>query len=371
MSDPQTHSQPAGHECFAGNGEMAARMQSFDWSKTPLGPVERWPQSLKTTVRIMLTSRYAMWMAWGPELTFFYNDAYTPTLGIKHDRALGSSASKLWAEIWPDIGPRIERVLQTGEATWDEGLRLFLERSGYPEETYHTFSYSPLADDMGVVSGMLCVVTEETERVIGERRLKTLRDLGARTTLAKTVDEACRFVVTALGENTADVPFSLLYLTDRDGKTARALRVEPSPGRIGCEPRDHRSDGYALRLVMAASPVGGPRTGRVHVVDVRRRFGELPGGPGSPRRPEAIVLPLRAGEPGTNLGVPGRGQSAHAARLTTRTAASSSLSPARPRRPSRTPAPTRRNGSGPRHWPSSTGPRPPSSPTSAMSSARR
>jgi hypothetical protein len=136
MNDSNQPGQPAGRECFAGNGEMSARMQSFDWSKTPLGPVEFWPQSLKTTVRIMLTSRYAMWMAWGPELTFFYNDAYTPTLGIKHTWALGSRASQVWAEIWPDIGPRIESVLRTGEATWDEGLLLFLERSGYPEETY-------------------------------------------------------------------------------------------------------------------------------------------------------------------------------------------------------------------------------------------
>ena len=141
-------------------------------------------------------------------------------------RALGSPAPKLWAEIWSDIGPRIESVLKTGEATWDEGLLLYLERSGYLEETYHTFSYSPLADDTGAVSGMLCVVTEETERVIGERRLKTLRDLGARTTIAKTVDEACRLVVRTLGENTADVPFSLLYLVAQDGKTARLF--EPS-----------------------------------------------------------------------------------------------------------------------------------------------
>ena len=185
MTDPKNAQESTGRECFAGNGEMAARMQSFDWSKTPLGPVERWPQSLKTAVRIMLTSRYAMWMAWGPDLTFFYNDAYAPTLGIKQTWALGSPASKVWAEIWPDIGPRIESVLKTGEATWDEGLLLFLERSGYTEETYHTFSYSPLADDTGAVSGMLCVVTEETERVIGERRLKTLRDLGARTTLRR------------------------------------------------------------------------------------------------------------------------------------------------------------------------------------------
>ena len=110
---------------------MAARMRSFDWSKTPLGPVENWPLTLRTAIRIMLSSRFAMWMAWGPDLTFFCNDAYAPTLGLKRTWALGSPAASVWAEIWPDIGPRIERVLKTQEATWDQGLLLFLERSGY------------------------------------------------------------------------------------------------------------------------------------------------------------------------------------------------------------------------------------------------
>ena len=134
---------------LAGGGEMGARMRAKDWAATPLGPPETWPQSLKTVVRILLASRYAMWMGWGPELSFFYNDAYRPTLGVKHAWALGASAREVWEEIWPDIGPRIERVLSTGEATWDEGLLLFLERSGYPEETYHTFSYSPLGQRRG------------------------------------------------------------------------------------------------------------------------------------------------------------------------------------------------------------------------------
>src|SRR5450432_111721 len=160
-------------------GEMGKRIRSLDWSKTPLGPMDQWPQSLRTVVNILLTSRYQMWMAWGPELTFLCNDAYRPTLGIKDAWALGARADRVWAEIWPDIGPRIESVLTTGTATYDEGLLLLLERSGFPEETYHTFSYSPLADDDGVISGMLCVVTEETERVIGERRVETLRDVAS------------------------------------------------------------------------------------------------------------------------------------------------------------------------------------------------
>ena len=125
---------------FQAGGDMAARMAAKEWAETPLGLPSSWPQSLRAIVRVMLTSRYAMWMAWGPDLTFFCNDAYLPTLGVKESWALGTSARKVWEEIWPDIGPRIGRVLATGEATWDEALLLFLERSGYPEETYHTFS---------------------------------------------------------------------------------------------------------------------------------------------------------------------------------------------------------------------------------------
>lgn len=166
-------------DLFARGGDMAARMRAHDWAASPLGQPEVWPQSLKTVVSIMLTSRYAMWMAWGDRLTFFCNDAYFPTLGVKGDAALARPADQVWAEIWPDIGPRIDSVLKTGVATFDEHLLLFLERSGFTEETYHTFSYSPLTDDGGVISGMLCVVTEDTERVIGERRLAVLRDLAA------------------------------------------------------------------------------------------------------------------------------------------------------------------------------------------------
>lgn len=144
-------------------------MRALDWSRTGLGDPATWSQSLRTVVRILLTSRFAMWMAWGENLAFFCNDAYLPTTGVKRDWVLGARSDRVWAEIWPDIGPRIDYVLATGEATWDEALPLYLERSGFIEETYHTFSYSPLADDSGETVGMLCVVAEVTERVISER----------------------------------------------------------------------------------------------------------------------------------------------------------------------------------------------------------
>jgi signal transduction histidine kinase len=275
---------------FHGGGEMGRLMASFDWSRTPLGPVERWPQSLKTAVRILLTSRFEMWMAWGPGLPFLYNDAYLrKTIGKKHPRALGMPTRELWSEIWQDIGPRIEHVLTTGEATWDEALLLFLERSGYPEETYHTFSYSPLADDQGRIAGMLSVVTEQTEGVIGERRLRTLRDLAAQLASANGQEAIFHSVARSLSANGKDLPFTLTYLFEDDGRTARlasATRIEaghpaaPSAFAIG----DEAAPWPAAALHARATPI--------LVEDLARRFPALPSGDW-PRPPErALVVPI-------------------------------------------------------------------------------
>ena len=175
---------------LGGGGEMGALMRAFDWSQTPIGPVAAWPQSLKTAVRIILTSRYAMFVWWGQELINLYNDPYRSFLGIKHPDALGKSARDVWAEIWNQIGPRTDAVLFHGESTYDEALLLLMERYGYLEETYFTFSYSPLPDDKGSVGGLFCAVTEDTQRVIGERRLRLLREMAS--TMAEPV-RRCRF----------------------------------------------------------------------------------------------------------------------------------------------------------------------------------
>src|SRR5215472_4144682 len=218
-------SVPANASAFmSSGGEMAALIVAKDWSDTPLGPLASWPRSLQTALRILVTSRYAMWLGWGPDLVFFYNDAYrSMTLGGKHPWALGQPASKVWEEIWQDIGPRAESVLHTGNATWDDGLRLFLERSGYTEETYHTFSYSPLPDDDARIGGMLCVVTEETDRVIGERRLATLQQLASLLAAARTEPDMCAAIQRGLGANPHDLPFTLTYLFDHGGESARLV----------------------------------------------------------------------------------------------------------------------------------------------------
>lgn len=276
-----------------GGGEMGARTRDFDWSQTPIGPAAAWPQSLKTVVRIMLDSRYAMWLGWGPDLTFFYNDAYASmTLGPKHPWALGKPTREVWSEIWGDIGPRAESVLRTGQATWDEGLLLFLERNGFSEETYHTFSYSPVPNDQSGVGGMLCVVTEDTERTIGERRLKTLRELAARTTQSTaSAEEACQAAARTLATHPRDVPFCLLYLLDNEHRTAHLA------GWTGLEPETAASP-KCVNLVDSQSPwpfaAVRHRGAAIDVDDLVARHGPLPGNvwPESPQR--AVVLPMAA-----------------------------------------------------------------------------
>jgi PAS domain S-box-containing protein len=212
---------PVEHDFLAGDGEMATLMRALDWSSTPLGPPETWPQSLKTIVRIILTSRFAMWMGWGPELTFFYNDAYISTLVLKHPSSLGKPVGQVWEEIWSQLFPRIDTVLKTGVATWDEGLLLFLERSGFPEETYHTFSYSPVSDDDGQTAGILCVVAEESDRVIGERRVALLGEIASALSPAKSECEVLETLKEKIEKQPQDLPFALFYLFDHKNGLAR------------------------------------------------------------------------------------------------------------------------------------------------------
>jgi signal transduction histidine kinase/DNA-binding response OmpR family regulator len=235
-----------------GPGEVRALMRRCNWAATSLGPPEEWAPSLRAIVRVILTSRFAMWMAWGPDLTFICNDAYLPTVGLKRDWVIGSRSDKVWAEIWPDIGPRIQHVLKTGEATWDEALLLYLERSGYTEETYHTFSYSPVSDDAGVTAGMLCVVAEVTERVIGERQLSVLRDVGATLAAASTRAEVMTGLERRLAAGARDVPFAVVFLNDGQGVPQRAAVHDPAHHMVCALPHLDLTDPAAWPLDQAA-----------------------------------------------------------------------------------------------------------------------
>jgi CheY-like chemotaxis protein len=293
------HSSVA-EEWLRGGGALARLVHEFDWRKTPLGPIEGWQQSLKTIVRVLLTSRFAMWMSWGPELTFLYNDAYARmSLGKKHPWALGQRSQDVWEEIWDEIGPRIHKVLQSGESTWDEALMLFLERSGYREETYHTFSYSPLFADDGKTNGHLCVVTEETDRVIGERRLNTLRPLSAELNKANTEEDVVNCVFHCLGENSKDLPFTLTYLFSESTKQARlASQTGFSPGHPGAPEVIHLDRD-------AIWPLGEFLEGKDSVVieDLKTRFDSLPSGFWGTSPWRALLLPITSQAQGTPAGV--------------------------------------------------------------------
>jgi signal transduction histidine kinase len=199
---------------LGGGGELGALMRATDWSRTPLGSVESWPQALRTSVRIMLTSRQPMFVWWGDELINLYNDAYKSIVGGKHPQALGQPAAVVWREIWDQVAPRARRAMTANEGTYDEALLLIMERNGYREETYYTFSYSPVPSDTGEVGGILCANTDDTQRIIGARQLALLRELAARTTDARNIADACRLSVEALETNPRDLPFALIYLLD-------------------------------------------------------------------------------------------------------------------------------------------------------------
>lgn len=157
-----------------GGSEMGALVRALDWSKTSLGPISAWPAHLKAAVSLMLPAQAQIVLFWGPELVALYNDAYAPTIGDKHPQALGRPARENWAELWDDLEPLLRRVLETGETVFAKDRPFYIERHGYPENVYFDISYSPVWDEAGQVGGVLCIVSETTERVVAQERQRLL-----------------------------------------------------------------------------------------------------------------------------------------------------------------------------------------------------
>jgi PAS domain S-box-containing protein len=274
---------------FSGGGEMGSLMRSFDWSQTAVGPVAGWPQSLKTAVGIVLASRFAMFVWWGRELVNLYNDSYRECLGSKHPAALGKRAREVWAEIWDQIGPRADAVLLRGESTFDDALLLLLERHGYLEETYFTFSYSPLPDDKGEVGGLFCAVTEETRRIIGERRLRVLREIAAAMAESRTSSQVCESAAQSLSSAGRDLPFTLIYLLDAKrealSKAAETGFTRAHPAAPASVPVDDTRAVWPFRDVIESGQA-------VFVEDLLSRFSGLPKGKWNDEPESAILLPI-------------------------------------------------------------------------------
>jgi PAS domain S-box-containing protein len=274
---------------LAGGGELGALMRETDWSQSPLGPAALWPQALKTAVRIMLTSRQPMFVWWGDQLINLYNDAYKSILGGKHPQAFAQPASVVWREIWDQIEPRVRSCMLGNEGTYDEALLLIMERNGYPEETYYTFSYSPVPNDEGGTGGILCANTDDTQRILGERQLALLRDLAARTADARSVEDACALSARSLETNSRDLPFALIYLV-HDGRRTVTLA-----GACGIEPG---SDAAPLSAVVDSAVWPFAEILRTNtpllIGDVSARLSRLPWGAWNRQASQVVALPVAA-----------------------------------------------------------------------------
>jgi PAS domain S-box-containing protein len=295
---------------LVGGGEMGGLIRSMDWSATPLGSIEAWPQSLRTMVSVCLASNFPINIVWGPQHVQIYNDGYRPICGAKHPGSMGQHFCECWASAWPVVGEAFDRAL-TGGTQFLENQRMFLDRNGYLEEAYFTSSFSPIRDETGAVGGVFHPVTETTARMLSERRARTLRDLVARAGEARTTEEACALITRTLADYASDLPFVLLYLVDQNGARARLA------GASGLEPGSAASP---LEVELCALGDSGWPLGRViaqrrleQVDALESRFGALRCGP-YPEPPQtAFVFPIQPSGPERPLGLLVAGVSARLA----------------------------------------------------------
>jgi GAF domain-containing protein len=268
VDDPGSTGIP---EFFLSLGEMGALIAVRDWSATPLGPPSGWPAELWAAIETCLPSKIPMLVWWGPELVQLYNDAYVKFLGAKQPRGLGEPGAECWADVWDDVGPLAEGVLAGRGAVYRQELPLLMERHGYPEETYWTFSYSPIHDHSGAIRGIFVATSDVTARVLTDRRMRTLRDLGQVSALdAGSVEGVLATTVEVLAGCCADLPFVAAYWLDGEEPVAECGEVRAAPA-----------------LTAAATQV--VRDGRTLLVDDRAA------GAAAAHPHTAVVLPIVAG----------------------------------------------------------------------------
>ncbi|HEY5825020.1 MAG TPA: ATP-binding protein, partial [Cyclobacteriaceae bacterium] len=278
-------------EFLMGGGELGQRIRDYDWASTSLGPVNTWPRSLRTSVQIMLTSRQPIWIGWGKELIKLYNDPYKAIVGGKHPWALGKPASEVWKDIWKDIEPMLQQVMHENEGTYVESQLLIMERNGYPEETYYTFSYTPIAGDAGSTEGMICFNTDDTDRIISERQLRTLTQLGKALTGSQSTSEVFQRAVNTIKGNPYDFPFALLY-ERRDDSTAylNSTTFETAVKQIPLFVSLQSTEGLAVLFADAL------RQRRHQVIeDLQNKLGVMPSGVWQIPPDKAVILPISQG----------------------------------------------------------------------------
>jgi signal transduction histidine kinase len=270
-----------------GGGALGELMRQKDWTGTPVGPIAAWPQSLRTAVSVMLTSPQPSYIFWGPELAILYNDRGLPFVGHKHPDCLGHTIREVLKEAWPLLGPLVEGVMTTGIPVYLENLLIPLDRAGFLQDGYFTFSYIAIRNEASAIGGILVLVNETTAQVLGERRLALIREQSLRTAVCQTVAEVLTATEAVLAESAGDIPFALLY--ELRGDEARLIISAGIERNLAASPLAvdlRRQGGWPL----AAARDRGEQI----VDDVAARFGTLPGGPSGEPAQRALVLPLVA-----------------------------------------------------------------------------
>lgn len=288
--------EPASFSSLSTGGEMSRIFNEKDWSQTPLGPVSSWSPTLKMMVRLLLANRFPLLLWWGPQFCQLYNDAYRPILGTKHPKSLGQPGSECWPEIWDIIGPLAETPFKGGPPSWMEDILLEVNRYGFVEETHFTIAYSPVPDDSvsSGIGGVLATVHEITEKIIGERRVVILRDLGAHAIEAKSAEEECDVAAKTLANHPRDIPFALIYLLDADGKRTHLAGAAGVSEGTSISPRSiELQTGVADRNWELNEVV---RTEAPQLVtNLASRFGsDVPAGPWDDPPHQAVILPIRS-----------------------------------------------------------------------------
>jgi PAS domain S-box-containing protein len=271
------------------DSQMAALISDKDWSKTPLGPIESWPLSLRTTVSLCLGSNFPINIVWGPDAIQIYNDGYLVVCGDAHPRALGEDYRVTWASAWPAIGEPFDRARRS-ETSYLENQRMFLNRNGYLEETFFTFSLSPILDGDGNVAGLFHPVTETTATMLAQRRTRALRDLAEIAGKARTVKEACALTSRALSKFEFDVPFALSYLIDKNGECARLETNFGLPSGSKASPEIMNFGGIGETPWLLGRNFASERL--IPVIDFEERFGTFTFAPYPEPIKSAVILPI-------------------------------------------------------------------------------
>lgn len=271
--------------------ELGRLIEEKDWSRTPIGPMSGWSPTLKTTVNFLLANRLPILLWWGPDYVSIYNDAYRSVLATKHPWALGEPFKNVWPEIAHVLLPLIDAPFNGGPASWMDGILLEVKRQGFTEETYFTFAYSPVPDENAPrgIGGVIATVVEVTDKIVGERRIAALRDLGASAGEGRTAEDACALAALALAKHDKDIPFALIYLLDAKGENATLAATagasDREPVSVPLIPMHSDASPWPLAEVLGSRAA-------VTVEQLALRFSKVPAGPWSDSPDAAVVLPI-------------------------------------------------------------------------------